>query len=83
MENSSRFFENTGCKYFPCHKLEGDFNCLFCYCPLYFLDNCPGNHTWIERDGYRIKNCIDCVWPHKPENYDIMMTILKNKCRKN
>lgn len=35
MENSHRFFENRECKYFPCHKGLEDFNCLFCYCPLY------------------------------------------------
>ena len=37
---------NHECEYFPCHKVpEGfDFNCLFCYCPLYALgDKCGGN----------------------------------------
>ena len=31
------FFQNKECEYFPCHKgvKEEDFNCLFCYCPLY------------------------------------------------
>ena len=35
-QNSSRFFENRACAYFPCHAgMEGEaFNCLFCYCPL-------------------------------------------------
>lgn len=33
------FFQNKECEYFPCHKgvKEEDFNCLFCYCPLYTL----------------------------------------------
>ena len=33
------FFQNTNCEYFPCHatKHPEDFNCLFCYCPLYAL----------------------------------------------
>ena len=37
MENSYRFFQNKSCEYFPCHEIKdsGDFNCLFCYCPLY------------------------------------------------
>lgn len=82
LNNSERFFENSECRYFPCHKLEGDFNCLFCYCPMYFLDKCPGNHTWIEKEEGRIKNCIDCTFPHRPENYDAIMQILKKACYK-
>ena len=61
MENSYRFFENRACQYFPCHKLEGDFNCLFCYCPLYNRKHCPGNHTYIEKNGRQIKVCTDCT----------------------
>lgn len=37
------FFQNRACEYFPCHKgvADEDFNCLFCYCPLYLLgDEC-------------------------------------------
>ncbi|MBQ9912000.1 MAG: hypothetical protein IJM49_03120 [Firmicutes bacterium] len=36
MENSSSFFCNKECKYFPCHETKDpdSFNCLFCYCPL-------------------------------------------------
>ena len=77
MQNSYRFFENRECKYFPCHKLEGDFNCLFCYCPLYNREHCPGSHTYIEKDARRIKVCTDCTFPHQPENYDIMIQFLK------
>ena len=31
------WFQNRECEYFPCHKgvREEEFNCLFCYCPLY------------------------------------------------
>lgn len=78
MNNSSRFYSNKECEYFPCHKCEGDFNCLFCYCPLYNL-KCPGNHKMIEKDGKMIKSCIDCTFPHKPENYDKIVAILKNQ----
>ena len=77
MENSYRYFENRACQYFPCHKLEGDFNCLFCYCPLYNRKHCPGSHTYIEKNGRQIKVCTDCVFPHKPENYDIIIQFLK------
>ena len=33
------FMQNRDCEYFPCHAgvSEEDFNCLFCYCPLYAL----------------------------------------------
>ena len=77
MENSYRFFENRDCKYFPCHKEPGDFNCLFCYCPLYLRENCPGNPVYIEKDGRRIKDCTNCTFPHKPENYDMVIRMLK------
>ena len=45
------FFQNKECEYFPCHKgvKEEDFNCLFCYCPLYTLGkHCGGNCTYTE-----------------------------------
>ena len=31
------YFCNRECEYFPCHKGADpeNFNCLFCYCPLY------------------------------------------------
>ena len=33
------FYTNKECEYYPCHPVpEGtEFNCLFCYCPLYML----------------------------------------------
>ena len=40
------YFSNKECEYFPCHKGADpeNFNCLFCYCPLYALgDKCGGN----------------------------------------
>lgn len=78
MENSYRFFENRGCQYFPCHKGVKDFNCLFCYCPLYAREKCPGNPKYIEVGEKKIKECSDCTFPHQPENYDVIMHILKN-----
>lgn len=77
-QNSSSFFQNSSCSYFPCHKLEGDFNCLFCYCPLYSLPVCPGNPTYITKeDGTLIKRCTDCTFPHKAENYERVISVLK------
>ena len=66
----SRFFQNTDCEFFPCHQgvPEEDFNCLFCYCPLYTLGrNCGGNCTYTENG---VKSCRDCAFPHRRKNYD-------------
>ena len=67
------FHQNDKCRYFPCHDLEGDFNCKFCYCPLYFL-NCDGNFK-ILNNG--IKDCSKCTIPH--ENYDYIINKLKEE----
>lgn len=69
MDNSHKFFNNKDCKYFPCHKVknEDDFNCLFCFCPLYFLeDKCGGNFKMFGK----IKDCSNCMIPHNPDGYD-------------
>ncbi len=75
MKNSSCFFKNLECEYFPCHKgLGEDFNCMFCYCPLYKMENCGGKFT-LTKEG--IKDCSDCLFPHKSESYNIIMSKLK------
>ncbi|MBO4901686.1 MAG: metal-binding protein [Lachnospiraceae bacterium] len=74
-ENSYRYFENRDCKYYPCHDSE-HINCLFCYCPLYPYDDCPGDHTYIEKDGEKIKNCADCLFPHRVGNYEEIIRFL-------
>ena len=56
------FFTNTACEYFPCHPVpEGtEFNCLFCYCPLYVLGrDCGGNFTYLET-GARTAASASC-----------------------
>ena len=63
------FFSNKECEYFPCHKGADpeNFNCLFCYCPLYALgDKCGGNFRITEKG---IKDCTNCQLPHKAQNY--------------
>ena len=63
------FFQHTQCEFFPCHKGADpeDFNCLFCYCPLYALgDKCGGNFRYTEKG---IKDCTNCQLPHKRKNY--------------
>ena len=72
MENY-KFFQNTICEFFPCHKCENteNFSCLFCYCPLYALgENCGGNCAFLENG---IKDCSGCLKPHRAENYDKIM----------
>lgn len=64
-----RFFVNRECEYFPCHSGVDpeQFNCLFCYCPLYTLGSrCGGNFRWTEKG---VKDCKSCTFPHHPENY--------------
>jgi len=68
-----KFCQNRECEYFPCHKglNEDAFNCLFCYCPLYALgDQCGGNYAYLENG---IKDCSNCLVPHRRENYDRIM----------
>ena len=69
---SYQFFQNRECEYFPCHKgvMDEDFNCLFCFCPLYTLAHCPGTPAYIDAGGARIKDCSGCLVPHKPGGYD-------------
>ena len=76
MEHSYRFFENRKCEYFPCHKEMENHNCMFCYCPLYRVENCPGNPNFLEVNGRTIKECSNCTFPHQPENYDVIIQIL-------
>lgn len=78
MENSYRYFENRKCKYYPCHIETEHMNCLFCFCPLYGRKDCPGNYKWIEVNGKKTKECMDCTFPHKPENYEIIMDLLSS-----
>ena len=69
-----KFFQHRECEFFPCHKTEDEenFNCLFCYCPLYALgENCGGNFKYTEDC---IKDCSDCLVPHKKKNYEYIMS---------
>ena len=73
--NSYKYFENRECQYYPCHKMER-INCLFCYCPLNHLENCPGNPSYIEVNGKLIKDCSECTFPHEADNYEVIMNFL-------
>ena len=75
-----QFFQNRECEYFPCHKdvEEKDFNCLFCYCPLYTLgENCSGNFVYTETG---VKSCVNCNFPHKRENFSALIKRFPELC---
>ena len=64
------FFQNRQCTYFPCHEGvdEAEFNCLFCFCPLYALGKKCGGNFRYNRIGNKV--CSDCTFPHIRENYE-------------
>ena len=67
------FFSHRACEYFPCHPGADpeNFNCLFCYCPLYVLGGrCGGNFTWLPNGR---KDCSGCLFPHDPHHYAAML----------
>ena len=75
MENY-KFFQNRACEFFPCHDgvAEAEFNCLFCYCPLYALgDGCGGSFRHTETG---IKDCSRCIRPHVKGNYDAILSCM-------
>ena len=78
MSFSCRYFENRDCQYYPCHKGTDEINCLFCYCPLYRMSECPGNPVYKEINGKMCKVCTNCTFPHRAENYERIMEILTN-----
>lgn len=82
MENSHRFFRNETCAYFPCHETDDpqNFNCLFCYCPLYCLGKDCGGDFRITPGG--VKDCTPCLVPHRPENYERIVGKLREVCRR-
>lgn len=66
-------FQHRNCEFFPCHKgvPDEDFNCLFCYCPLYLLkDKCGGNFSY----AHGIKDCSGCTRPHDKNSFDFVMS---------
>ena len=73
-ERHYAFFQNRDCEYFPCHETQHpeNFNCLFCYCPLYALGSrCGGNFVWLDNG---IKDCSNCLVPHGRGSYSYIMS---------
>ena len=69
-KNDHSYFANKECPYYPCHKTadENEFNCLFCYCPLYALGRKCGGACTYDKDG--VKDCSRCAFPHRRQNYE-------------
>jgi len=68
-EKHYSFFQHRKCEAFPCHKIDDaeNFNCLFCYCPLYLLgDECGGDFKYLSNG---VKDCCSCTLPHDRDNY--------------
>ena len=72
MSNNYKFFRHKDCEYFPCHEIKNNekFNCLFCYCPLYFLEKCGGNQKFVDN----IKDCSSCIIPHSENGHDYIVS---------
>jgi Zn-finger protein len=68
-ERACRHFENTNCEYYPCHAILS-VNCLFCFCPLYHLEDCGGNWKLTDKG---VKDCGECVLPHVEGGYDFVI----------
>ena len=71
------FVRHEKCENFPCHKGVDpeNFNCLFCYCPLYSKGReCGGNFRYTEKG---IKDCSNCTVPHRRENYGLVISKLR------
>lgn len=87
MDASYRFFANKACKFYPCHEGVEEFNCLFCYCPLYDRKHCPGMPEYPRMGRADIMNgqkrtarlCEKCTFPHVPEHFDTIMQLLKKE----
>ena len=65
---SFKGFSHLNCEFFPCHtgveNPEQNFNCLFCYCPLAWLQ-CPGPYeVFTDSSGNKRKDCTACKLNH-------------------
>ena len=84
---SFKFFQNKECEYFPCHKKVplNQFNCIFCFCPLYNYHKCGGIIKYIEDILVDTKNiiyrrdCSSCDLPHYKNQYDNIINAVRLK----
>lgn len=77
MSERYKFNQHKTCEFFPCHQIDNpeEFNCLFCYCPLYLLkEKCGGQFRYTESG---IKDCSQCTVTHDAGGYDHVMSKMK------
>ena len=76
MKNNYSFVTNISCEYLPCHQGidKEEFNCLFCFCPLYHIPGCPGTPKMLLNG---VKDCSSCVFPHVASNYTHILSFLR------
>lgn len=74
VRESNGFYQNRECRYFPCHETDDtdNFNCFFCFCPLFHKNDCGGNPLILENG---VKSCENCMRPHKADSWE---DIIKN-----
>ena len=77
---SYKFFQNLKCEYFPYRTGidKADFNCLFCYFPFYFLDDCGGKCKYLKG----LKVCTDFNYIRNRDNYQNIIDKLRKVLRK-
>lgn len=70
-------YTNTKCEFLPCHKGVGDeFNCLFCYCPLAYLECIGPYKVFTDKHGQQRKDCSGCKLPH--DGYEKSWQFIQN-----
>lgn len=80
-----KHLQDTKCEFFPCHKLDdpSKFNCRFCYCPAFLIDNCPGiegGYAVILENGY--KDCSACTINHNVDTFNVILDAVDNEVRR-
>lgn len=75
-ENDFNYFQNVDCRFFPCHDTvpKADFNCLFCYCPLYHYADCGGTYRISE---HNVKDCSKCTRNHDKDSWKYVVGRLR------
>ena len=43
---------------------------------------CPGSPRFLDIRGKIVKDCTDCTFPHRPENYDAVIQWIKRENEK-
>lgn len=69
------------CENYPCHKNSNpNFNCKYCYCPL-FDKKCKivgGNPIFPYSKTEKIKDCSECDLPHSLNFENVLRSLKEN-----